>query len=185
MNDFIFNVLPTQGPTVPMWVPIFGGFPLNSPLVGSFLGVLLAFILNYIWQFWNNEHLRFEEEYRIKAELKRIEHDLGGKTKPIKPVYGAGHVIKYRLFGKNRTEVIGWYVGFERYNSSLEDLKEEGNHPEIENLKLRKVNEMGGILHSGFLKRIPDDDSDLSKIKFIRYLLKLDAMEEPTRSGNS
>jgi hypothetical protein len=36
MNDFIFNVLPVQGPTIPTWVPYLAGWPVNSPIVGSF-----------------------------------------------------------------------------------------------------------------------------------------------------
>jgi len=100
MNDFILYVLPVQGPTIPMWIPFFGGFPINSPLVGSFLGVGLAFMVNWIWQKLRGKRLNFEEEYYIKAELSGIRHELevGGKPEPIKPIYGADHVRKYRLF---------------------------------------------------------------------------------------
>jgi len=83
-----------------MWIPFFGGFPINSPLVGSFLGVGLAFMVNWIWQKLRGKRLNFEEEYYIKAELSGIRHELevGGKPEPIKPIYGADHVRKYRLF---------------------------------------------------------------------------------------
>ena len=42
MNDFIFNVLPAQGPTIPRWIPILGGIPINSPLVGAFIGIVVS-----------------------------------------------------------------------------------------------------------------------------------------------
>lgn len=118
MNDIILNILPAQGPTIPMWIPLIGGFPYNSPLVGSFLGVLGAFGLNYTVVYLKDKHLIFEEEFHIKAELSGIGHDLGvgGKSKPIKPIYGADHVRKYRLFGECRTQVIYWYEAFQKYN---------------------------------------------------------------------
>ena len=93
MIDLVFNVLPAQGPIIPLWIPLLGGFPINSPLVGSFLGVFLGFVVNWIWQFLSDKHLKFEEEYHIRAELSGIEHDLdpeiGGKTLPIRTIYGA------------------------------------------------------------------------------------------------
>jgi len=44
------------------------------------------------------------------------------------------------------------------------------------------ANQIDGILKSGWLKRVPDDlsNSGLSRTKFIWYLLKQDALEEPT-----
>jgi hypothetical protein len=48
MNDFIFNVLQAQGATIPTWVPLLGGLPYNSPLMGSFLGIIGAFLVKYI-----------------------------------------------------------------------------------------------------------------------------------------
>jgi|APFre7841882654_1041346.scaffolds.fasta_scaffold47930_2 hypothetical protein len=50
MKDIILNVLPAQGPNMPMWIPLIGGFPINSPLVGSFIGVVLGFAVNYGWK---------------------------------------------------------------------------------------------------------------------------------------
>jgi hypothetical protein len=171
-----------------------------STFAGSFLGVLLAFLLNYIWNFLRDENLKFEEEYLIKAELSSIEHNLdpeiGGRSHPIKPVYGADHVRKYRLFGENRTRVIGWYNEFEKYNFDLADLEERQKETrtqedrvsitsEFNTLRNTKHNVMVGILHTDWLKRIPDDRNNegLSFPKFIRYLLGLDAMEEPIKFG--
>jgi hypothetical protein len=158
MNDFIFNVLQVQGPTIPIWVPFLGGFPYNSPLVGSFLGVFLAFVVNWIWRTWSSKRLNFEEEYYIKAELSGIGHDLtvGGRPEPIKPIYGADHVRKYRLFGKYRTQVIYWYEGFQKYNFKFEDFQR--NYYEI----LREQSSINsqiewGFLRSPWMKRIPDD----------------------------
>jgi hypothetical protein len=206
MNDFIFNVLPTQGPTIPMWVPLLGGFPINSPLVGSFLGVSLAFVINWAWQTWNSKRLTFEEEYYIKAELSGIGHDLrvGGRPEQIKPIYGADHVRKYRLFGEYRTQVIYWYEAFQKYNFELEKFNEEldeiQKHSEeseeqhlheeiyrvaskIETNRESMANQIEyGFLRSDWLKRIPNDlsNSGLSKTKLIWYLLNQDALEEPT-----
>jgi len=181
MNDFIFNVLPAQGPIV--WMPIIGTVPINSPLMGSFLGVIGAFVVGWLGHTWSSNRLNFEEEYRIKAELQSIEHDLkiGGRSDPIMPIYGADHVIKYRLFGENRTEVAGWYRGFEKYNYRLEDLKIDQNYAEIESSRRGMANLMGGILRSYWLKRIPGSTNNkgLSRIKFIRYLFGLDALKEP------
>ena len=75
MNDFIFNVVPTQAPTIPMWVPLLGGFPINSPLVGSFLGVFSAFLINYAYQSYNNHKKKnyykdlFQKEMEESAAL--------------------------------------------------------------------------------------------------------------------
>jgi hypothetical protein len=199
MNGFIFNVLPPQGPTIPMWVPFLGGFPINSPLVGSFLGVFLAFVINWLWQRWGSKRLNFEEEYHIKAELSRIEHNLrvGSRPRPIKPIYGADHVIKYRLFGEYRTQIVLWYEGFQRYNFQLEDLVEQRQEllhldihdpqavllgERIEANRKSMANQIDVFLRSDWLKRIPDDtnNSGLSRTKFIWYWLKQDALEEPT-----
>jgi len=201
MNDFIFNVPQTQGPTIPMWVPYFGGFPINSPLVGSFLGVILAFGFNWLWQTWGSKRLIFEEEYHIKAELRGIGNDLrvGGRPHPIKPIYGADHVRKYRLFGENRTQVIYWYEGFQKYNFQLEDLMEEhqllpstdANHTQVQLLagtiqtnRISMANQIDGMLSSDWLKRIPNstNNSGLTRTKFIWYLLKQDALGEPTKN---
>ena len=189
MNDIIFNVLPAQGPIVPLSIPFVGGMPASG-FAGSFFGVFLAFLFNYVWNYWNNKRRIFEEEYLIKAELQSIKNDLdaGGKSNPIKPNYGADHVRKYRLFGKYRTQVINWFNGFEKYNSRLEELNKLRNNGEVSGesiavafweLRKSEANGMGSILSSCWLKRIPER-SDLSRIKFIRYLFGLDALKEKT-----
>jgi hypothetical protein len=43
------------GATIPTWVPLFGGWPINSPLVGSFFGVFLGFLVNYAWKGVNDK----------------------------------------------------------------------------------------------------------------------------------
>jgi len=174
----------------------------NSPLVGSFLGVFLAFVLNWIGQAWGSTRLKFEEEYHIKAELKGFGNELraGGRPLPIKPIYGADHVRKYRLFGENRDEVIYWYEGFQKYNFQLDDLmvrremrriapSQLVNHTQLQllagEIKAHQdsmANQIDGMLRSDWLKRIPSsiNNSGLSTAKFIWYLLKQDALEEPT-----
>ena len=57
MNDFIINVLQAQGPTI--W-----GWPINSPLVGSFLGVIAGFGLKYASQSY--------KDYREKLKIKNM-----------------------------------------------------------------------------------------------------------------
>jgi hypothetical protein len=150
--------------------------PWTNMVIGPFVGVLGAFLLNYVWQSWRDNRQQFVGEYHIKGELEEIKHDLevGGKPEPIEPVYGADYVREYHLFGEKCTQVIYWYKGFEKYNSGFEarDYYE----------KLRRqhsmANQIGGILSNPWLKKIPDEDSDLSIIKFIRYLFGLDAMKE-------
>lgn len=150
MNDFIFNILPTQGPIVPSWIPIFGGMPASS-FAGSFLGVLLAFVVNWIWQTWSSKHLNFEEEYYIKSELSGIGHDLtvGGRPEPIKPIYGADHVRKYRLFGEYRPQVICLYEGFQKHNFKFEDFKK--NYCEILHNQTSIANQIEVGFHQKFL----------------------------------
>lgn len=42
----IINALATQGPTIPTWSTILAGFPINSPLIGSFLCVVFGSAIN-------------------------------------------------------------------------------------------------------------------------------------------
>jgi hypothetical protein len=42
VNDFIFNILPAQGPTIPNYIPYLSGIPINSPLVGAFFGMVVS-----------------------------------------------------------------------------------------------------------------------------------------------
>jgi RNAse (barnase) inhibitor barstar len=77
MYDFIINAPISPGPVMPIWLPVIGGFPINSPLVGSFLGVFLGFIVNYIYQYIKNFNDRIYYRDNIKSELelciKRLE----------------------------------------------------------------------------------------------------------------
>ncbi len=70
MNDFIFNVFPAQGPTIPIWFPILGGFPINSPLVGSFLGVIAAFGINYAYQSYKTKKDKINYINMIRSEIE-------------------------------------------------------------------------------------------------------------------
>ncbi len=71
MNDFIINVIPAQGATIPTWFSILGGFPINSPLVGSFLGVIFAFGINYAYQSYK---IREDKKKYIRIIRSEIEH---------------------------------------------------------------------------------------------------------------
>jgi len=201
MTDIIFNVLPAQGPTI--WLPILGWIPVNSPLVGSFLGVIVAFILNYAWQYLRDNHQKFVGEYHIKAELRGIANNLrvGGIPQPIEPVYGADHVKDFRLFGENGTRVVFWYRGFEKYNLKLEKLQEQRraashshNHANIQVLaglistgQRTTAAQIEAELGLKWLKRMPDDmnNSGLSKAKFIWYLLSKTHWKSQQQTDNS
>jgi hypothetical protein len=192
MNDLILNVQPQLQ-------KILFGQPWDAflpPLVGSFFGVLFAFLLDNVIM---DNYQKFIGEYFIKAELSGTENDLraGGRPQPIEPVYGADYVRENRLFGENTTQIIFWYKGFDNYNRKLKVLKEQlhesDNHDDIqfvaskiETNRRSMANQIEGMLRSGWLKRIPDDmnNSGLSKTKFVWYLLKQDALEEPTRKGD-
>lgn len=69
MHDFIINALPMQGPTIPTWSPILAGFPINSPLIGSFLGVFFGFAINYAYQHWKKHNERIYYMNAITAEI--------------------------------------------------------------------------------------------------------------------
>jgi len=71
MNDFIFNILPAQGATIPAWLPVLGGFPINSPLVGSFLGVIAGFGIKYAYQ---SHKTKEDKKIYMKMIKSEIEH---------------------------------------------------------------------------------------------------------------
>jgi hypothetical protein len=75
----------SQGPTI--WLPVLGWVPINSPLVGSFLGVLGgfagAYIIQYIKYTQDRKHYRkaISDEIGqcitdLKAQKRAIEEDL-------------------------------------------------------------------------------------------------------------
>lgn len=70
MFDYIINVPPLQGPSIPMCVPLLGGLPINSPLVGSFLGVLFAFVINHMYLSIKNYRDGVYHKNNIKSEIK-------------------------------------------------------------------------------------------------------------------
>jgi hypothetical protein len=68
MNDIIYNVLPAQGPTI--WVPFLGIFPINSPLIGSFLGVFAAFVINHLYQSYRTSEDKKNYINIIRSEIE-------------------------------------------------------------------------------------------------------------------
>jgi hypothetical protein len=145
--------------------------------------VLAGFVASLLLQYRIDNRRKFRDEYNIKAELDGISTSLvaGGRPEPIDIVYGADYVREGRLFGEHSTEVIFWYKGFEKYNRDFEELKKLDGRLGIQMMQQSKAGEIGGMLHSSWMKKIPDADSDLSTTKFIRYLLGRDAKEEPTK----
>ena len=46
MNDIIFIANPTYGPA--MWLPVVGWIPVNSPIVGFFLAIVVSVVIAII-----------------------------------------------------------------------------------------------------------------------------------------
>jgi hypothetical protein len=147
------------------------------------LGAVLTKFLDYI----KDKRQEFRYEYLIKADLRRVNTNLGkagGTPEPIDPKYNAPYIRdRHHLFGEFNTQVHDLYKEFIDYNSTLEELikNPRDNYEDIERSRNFMANRIDVFLSKPWLKKIPDDYSDLSKIKFIRYLLGLDAMEEPTK----
>jgi hypothetical protein len=74
VNDFIFNVLPSQGPTI--WLPVLGWIPVNSPLIGSFSGVIIAYFLAKGTERYLNVQKRAKWLRIIRKELNQAHSDL-------------------------------------------------------------------------------------------------------------
>jgi hypothetical protein len=163
----------------------------------------LGFASKAIFDWWKDKGHEFREEYLIKTELEKIKHlfDSQLKTKNKLPIrleliYGADYVRDNHLFGEYMTHVRHWYEVAESYNSSVENYKNLTNYSTLEATKseawtlclldidvkrsfLRK--NAGIMFQTPWLKKVPNYDSDLSKIKFLRYLLGRDAFEEPEK----
>lgn len=69
MLDFIIYNPSSASPLIPMWIPLIGGLPINSPLVGSFLGVLFAFAFNYGAHFLKDKKERNYYKNMFKNEV--------------------------------------------------------------------------------------------------------------------
>ena len=89
MNDIIFIANPTYGPAI--WLPVAGWIPVNSPIVGSFLAIVVSVVIaiitimrtsdsnrRYIETVWKNPKgilQQWKEHQRIKLMTRDI-----GKT---------------------------------------------------------------------------------------------------------
>ena len=74
MNDIIFNTPLTQGPTI--WLPILGSIPVNSPLVGSFLGIVVSVIISVVAiKRTGDSNRRYIETVKLESErhIKAVE----------------------------------------------------------------------------------------------------------------
>ena len=69
MNDIIFNITPAQWPTIRMLIHILGGIPHNSSLIGSFSGVVLAYILARLTERYFNVQKRAKWLEMVREEL--------------------------------------------------------------------------------------------------------------------
>jgi len=71
MNDFIINVLQAHGPVIPTCVPLIGGLPYNSPLTGSFLGVVFGFAVSTVWKWVGDKRSGLHHIKLVKSELNQ------------------------------------------------------------------------------------------------------------------
>lgn len=164
------------------------------------IGIIVTLFTAIFVPWWKDRRQKFEGEFKIKAELSGFANDLrvGGRPKPIESVYGAEYVKSHHLFGDYGTQVVYWYNEFEDYNTIFRKLEEKrqslssnAGHDEMRSLadqiltrQNSMANQIDGMLKIDWLKRIPDkiSNSGLSRTKFLWYLLKQDALEEPTRN---
>ena len=77
MFDLIINGLSTQGPSFPMWVPFIAGIPINSPLVGSFLAIVVSVIIAL---YTINRSAKLNRAYIETVEKTSEEHIEAVKT---------------------------------------------------------------------------------------------------------
>lgn len=138
--DFIINTIPTQGPTIPTWSPILAGFPINSPLIGSFLGVFFGFAINYAYQFWKNRKDRTYYMKAIAAEIDFCVTSLGfnslGDFCDILPTDRWNATLysgSLRLFQPDYVAKLGKaYHGIQRFNFMLETFWSQGEIGDVE-----------------------------------------------------
>jgi hypothetical protein len=145
MYDFIINV-PINGPSIPTSVPVMGGLPINSPLVGSFLGVLFAFSINYIYKFIQD--LRSRNHYRknIKLEIELCIERLKrtGDLLPTDRWSSAINSGALKLFDVDETDQLSkLYEGIQNYNYEAKRTRDVGEDrrrdPENFNLQIRHI----------------------------------------------
>lgn len=173
MYDFIINALPTQGPTIPAWSPILAGFPINSPLIGSFLGVFFGFAIKYAYQYWKNRNDRIYYMKAITAEIdfcvNSLEfNSLGGfcDILPTDRWNAALYSGALRLFQPDYVAKLGKaYHGIQRFNFLLENLWSQAEIGDVEPLS-RETRRAGLLKELRDLKewlnptiRIKADDS--------------------------
>ena len=122
MYDFIFNVPASHGPSI-------GGLPINSPLAGSFLGVFLAFMLNYGYQFCKNYWDKINYKKNIKWEINlcvdRLER--AGDLLPTDRWTSVLNSGALRLFGVDEVDKLSRaYEGIQNYNYEAKRTRDAG-----------------------------------------------------------
>jgi hypothetical protein len=133
----IIYTLTAQGPTVPIWVPFIGGVPYNSPLIGSFIGVVLGFLVNYAWRWIANKRKRlfyiklFETEFNRMLITLREDKNYGVFINPLKEKLpsklqidnwiSAVNIGDLRLFEFTHVDSLsGIYSKIKKYNEDVE-----------------------------------------------------------------
>lgn len=68
MNDIVFNILSSQGPSIPERVPIIGGMPAST-FAGSFLGVVFAILFGVLVDYLRKDASKFKHMKMLKKEI--------------------------------------------------------------------------------------------------------------------
>lgn len=151
MYDFIINAPISPGPVMPIWLPVVGGFPINSPLVGSFLGVFLGFFVKYIYQYIKSFNDRIYYRDNIKSELelciKRLE--TAGNLLPVDRWISIRNSGALRFF--NRTEVDNLSRAYEAIQNN--------------NYEAKRVRDLGEDYRRFAAISFSLDDDDVKRLK--------------------
>jgi hypothetical protein len=114
---------------------------------GTVVSVFFGFLLKAGYDEARNTYIKFGGECRIKGELEDVAHSLWVAGRPNEKImvnYGADY-IRYHsqpLFGGHNPEVLGWYIGFDEYNSELEGKSYDKNSLSQHSM----INRMIGVL---------------------------------------
>jgi uncharacterized membrane-anchored protein YhcB (DUF1043 family) len=138
--DFIFNVLPTQGPIIPSWIPVIGGMPASS-FAGSLLGVLAGYLLAKGSERYLNVQKRAKWMKLIRQELKRAHEDLVKHERAVSTFFVIHNDLLKSLIASNdlslfsANEAIALALIYTRTNNYVENIRKTNN--QISQIKYR------------------------------------------------
>lgn len=92
MNDFIFNVLPAQGPIIPTWVPMLGG--INIQIVSTAVQIIIAvlalfsvYVVYWVTRFTIGPKLKIEFDQNNPGLCHKTRNSIIEKNKWIPDYY--------------------------------------------------------------------------------------------------